>query len=111
MAESLASKACVPCTGGVPPLTAEQIRPLLARLEGWSVEGEKKLRKTYRFADFARAVAWVNRAADIAEAEGHHPDLHLSWGRVVVECLTHAIGGLSENDVILAAKLDQAFTS
>lgn len=108
MAEALTSKHCVPCEGGIPALSAEEIKPLLAQLEGWTVVSGKRLAKTYRFPDFAKALAFVNRAGAVAEAEGHHPDLHLSWGKVGVELFTHAIGGLSENDFILAAKLDEA---
>jgi 4a-hydroxytetrahydrobiopterin dehydratase len=106
VAEALTSKHCVPCEGGIPSLTAEEITPLLAQLDGWSVEGGQKLKKTYTFPDFVQALAFVNRAGDVAEAEGHHPDLYLTWGKVGVELITHAIGGLSENDFILAAKLD-----
>ena len=95
VAQSLATRSCVPCRGGTPPLTHEQIEPLLGQVEGWTVEEDKKLVKSYRFRDFA-------------EAEGHHPDLHLSWGRVGAEIWTHKIGGLTESDFILAAKLDRA---
>ena len=108
MSQSLAARTCIPCRGGLPPLTREQIAPLLEQLEGWAVEDDKKLVKSYRFRDFARALAFVNRAGEIAEAEGHHPDLHLSWGYVGVELWTHKIGGLHDNDFILAAKLDRA---
>jgi 4a-hydroxytetrahydrobiopterin dehydratase len=69
---------------------------------------DKKLQKTYTFPDFAQALAFVNRAGAVAEVEGHHPDVYLTWGKVGVEIWTHAIGGLSENDFILAAKLDEA---
>jgi 4a-hydroxytetrahydrobiopterin dehydratase len=93
----------------MPPLTHEQITSLLPQLDGWSVEDDRKLVKIYRFPDFAAGLAFVNRAGAIAEAEGHHPDLHLAWGRVRVDLLTHVIGGLTDNDFILAAKLDQAF--
>jgi 4a-hydroxytetrahydrobiopterin dehydratase len=102
------SKHCVPCEGGMPTLTDEALAPLLAQLDGWSVEGGKKLTKTYRFPGFAQALAFVNRAGAIAEKAGHPPDLLLSWGKGRVELTTHAIGGLSENDFILAAKLDGA---
>ena len=108
MAEALTSKHCVPCEGGMPALTDAEIGPLLSQLDGWAVVGGKRLVKTYRFPDFARALAFVNQAGAIAEAEGHHPDLHLTWGKVAVELTTHAIGGLSENDFILAARLDAA---
>ena len=108
MAEALTSKHCVPCEGGVPALTADEIAPLMAQLDGWSVDGVKKLTRTYTFPDFVQALAFVNRAGAVAEEEGHHPDLFLTWGKVGVELTTHAIGGLSENDFILAAKLDAA---
>ena len=108
MSQPLAARTCVPCRGGIPPLTRDQIAPLLEQLEGWACEDDKKLVKSYRFRDFARALAFVNRAGEIAETEGHHPDLHLSWGYVGVELWTHKIGGLHDNDFILAAKLDQA---
>lgn len=106
MADALTGKRCVPCEGGVPALTADEIAPLLAQVSGWSLDGSR-LTKTYRFPDFAEALAFVNRAGAVAEAEGHHPDLFLGWGRVGVELTTHAIGGLTENDFILAAKLDE----
>ncbi|MCC7369403.1 MAG: 4a-hydroxytetrahydrobiopterin dehydratase [Chloroflexi bacterium] len=109
MAESLTARQCAPCEGGVPALTPEEISLLLLQVRGWRVIDGKKLTKTYTFSDFAKALAFVNRAGTVAEAEGHHPDLLLSWGRVVAEVWTHAIGGLSENDFILAAKLDQVW--
>ena len=111
MAEALTSKRCVPCEGGIPALSEEEIAPLLAQLDGWNVVGGKRLAKTYHFPDFVQALAFVNRAGAIAEDEGHHPDLYLTWGKVGVELTTHAIGGLSENDFILAAKLDAAHKS
>src|ERR1044071_1764216 len=107
MTEALTSKHCVPCEGGIPALTEEEIRPLLTQLDGWAVDGVQKLTKAYRFPDFVQALAFVNRAGDVAEAEGHHPDRYLTWGKVGVELTTHAIGELSETDFILAAKLDQ----
>jgi 4a-hydroxytetrahydrobiopterin dehydratase len=108
VADALTSKHCVPCEGGIPALSTEEITPLLAQLDGWNVVGGKRLAKTYKFPDFAQALAFVNQAGAVAAAEGHHPDLYLSWGKVSVELITHAIGGLSENDFILAAKLDAA---
>jgi len=106
VAEALTEKHCVPCEGGIPALTPEEIEPLLAQIDGWNVVGGTRLAKTYTFPDFVQALAFVNRAGAVAEEEGHHPDLYLTWGKVGVELLTHAIGGLSENDFILAAKLD-----
>jgi 4a-hydroxytetrahydrobiopterin dehydratase len=108
---SLADYPCVPCRGGVPPLTAEQIAPLLAQLEpGWTVEGGRKLVKRFRFKNFVQAVAFVNRITPIAEAEGHHPDLYVAWGKVEVYLWTHKIDGLTESDFYMAAKLDRAFS-
>jgi 4a-hydroxytetrahydrobiopterin dehydratase len=106
----LAERRCVPCEGGTPPLTTEQIAPLLGQLEGWHIEdaGEhEQLVKAYRFRDFVTAVDFVNRITPIAEAEGHHPDLLVTWGGVRVQLWTHAAGGLTDNDFILAAKIDQ----
>ena len=107
MAEALTSKHCVPCEGGMPSLTAAEIPPLLSQVTGWAVDGDMKLTKTYEFPDFAQALSFVNRAGAVAEDEGHHPDLFLTWGKVGVELTTHAVGGLTENDFILAAKLDE----
>ncbi|RLB66136.1 MAG: 4a-hydroxytetrahydrobiopterin dehydratase [Deltaproteobacteria bacterium] len=103
----LASKSCVPCRGGVPPLTREQIEPLLDQLSAWSVETGHHLTKSYDFDDFATALDFVNRVGQVAEQEGHHPDLLLSWGKVSIDLWTHKIDGLSESDFILAAKCDQ----
>ena len=107
MTGSLAERHCVPCEGGTPPLTGSKIEPLLAELEGWEVQEGKRLTKTYRFPDFVKAVDFVNAITPVAEAEGHHPDLTVGWGEVGVTLWTHAIGGLSENDFILAAKIDR----
>src|SRR5215204_505684 len=108
MTENLASKHCVPCHGGVPRLTAEEIEPLLAQLEGWRVVEEHHLSKEYKFKNFADALAFVNRLGETAEAEGHHPDIEFGWGYARVIIYTHAIGGLSESDFILAARIDAA---
>jgi 4a-hydroxytetrahydrobiopterin dehydratase len=110
MSDDLAAKSCVPCRGGVPPLAGAALEQLLERLgpNGWRVVAGHHLEKSYAFPDFARALAFVDRAGAIAEAEGHHPDLHLSWGKVVVEIWTHKIDGLTESDFVLAAKLDAA---
>jgi 4a-hydroxytetrahydrobiopterin dehydratase len=103
----LANKHCVPCRGGVPPLAGAALDDLKAQLAGWEVVSEHHLEKTYTFPDFQKALVFVNRAGAIAEQEGHHPDLHLSWGKVGVEIWTHKIDGLTESDFILAAKIDQ----
>ena len=103
----LTNKHCVPCRGGVPPLAGAALDDLKAQLAGWEVVREHHLEKTYTFPDFQKALVFVNRAGAIAEQEGHHPDLHLSWGKVGVEIWTHKIDGLTESDFILAAKIDQ----
>lgn len=104
----LAAKKCIPCEGGVFPLTKEEASTLLAQLKGWELsDGAKKIEKSWKFDDFAKALAFVNAVGALAEAESHHPEIELAWGKVEVELSTHAIGGLSENDFILAAKIDQ----
>lgn len=104
----LLSKTCIPCSIGAPTLTKEEIEELLPSLkDGWKVLDNKKIEKTYKFKDFASALDFVNKVGSLAEEEGHHPDLLLSWGKVVVQLWTHKIDGLHENDFILAAKIDQ----
>jgi len=104
---NLAQKHCVPCRGGVPPLKGAELENLKALVNGWEVVNEHHLAKKYTFPDFQKALDFVNRAGAIAEQEGHHPDLYLSWGKVGVEIWTHKINGLTESDFILAAKFDQ----
>ena len=104
----LASRECLPCRGGIPALTQEQQRPLLAQLQGWDVVASHHLSKTYTFPDFVTALAFVNRVGDVAEQNGHHPNLALTWGKVQVDIWTHKIDGLTESDFVLAAKCDQA---
>jgi 4a-hydroxytetrahydrobiopterin dehydratase len=104
---NLAEKHCVPCRGGVPPLKGEELSRLSAQVPGWSVVSEHHLEKEFQFPDFKTALEFVNHAGAIAEAEGHHPDLYLSWGKVGVKTWTHKIDGLTESDFILAAKIDQ----
>jgi len=101
----LHKKKCVPCESGGTPMPDREVRDNLARLDGWQLDG-KKIRREFVFKDFLEAMTFVNRIAGVAEQEGHHPDLHIHWNRVVVELWTHSIGGLSENDFILAAKID-----
>lgn len=106
----LAEQSCVPCKGGVPPMEAEEAERLIARLdEGWDVVETHHLERTYEFPDFAEALAFVNAIGEIAEEQGHHPDIHLAWGRVGVEIWTHKIDGLTESDFVLAAKFDRAY--
>ena len=105
----LASQHCVPCRGGVPPLAGDALLALASQLPEWQVVNNHHITRTFRFPDFQTALAFVNRAGAIAEAEGHHPDLTLAWGRVDVLTYTHKIDGLTESDFILAAKIDQAY--
>jgi 4a-hydroxytetrahydrobiopterin dehydratase len=102
---SLDQKHCVPCRGGVPPLGGEELQRLQAEVPGWSVVGGHHLERSFSFPDFRTALDFVNRAGEIAEQEGHHPDMCLSWGRVDVKIWTHKIDGLTESDFILAAKI------
>ena len=107
-ASSLASEACVPCRGGVPPLKGEELSALARELgNGWRVAGEHHLEKEFAFRDFAEALAFTNRVGALAEEEGHHPDIYLAWGKVRITIWTHKIDGLSRSDFVLAAKIDQ----
>ncbi len=110
-APALAERQCIPCAGGTPPLTPEEVGPLLAQLEGWEVVDNHHLTKQYKFRNFAEALAFVNRVGELAEEEGHHPDLHLAWGKVGVEIWTHKIDGLSESDFVFSAKCDRLFAA
>lgn len=105
----LASRQCVPCKGGTPPLRGEPLAMLGREVPGWSVEREHHLTRTFTFPDFAQALAFVNRVGAIAEAQGHHPDIYLTWGKARVDIWTHKIDGLTESDFILAAKIDQVY--
>lgn len=104
----LTQRRCTPCEGGTPKLAGEELQRYAVVLPSWTVVDEHQIEKEYRFPDFAQALAFVNRLGAVAEAEGHHPDVFLAWGRVKVTLWTHAIDGLSENDFILAAKADAA---
>ena len=104
----LATRICVPCQGGVPPLTAAEIAPYMDEMpEGWECVDDHHLRKAFTFPDFVTALEFVNRVGGLAEAVGHHPDLHLSWGKVVFTVWTHKIDGLAEADFVFAAKAEQ----
>lgn len=103
---TLVMKKCVPCRGGVPALEPDAVRSLLREIDGWEVIDGHHLSKELKFPDFATALAFVNRIGQVAEAEGHHPDLALSWGQVGIRIWTHKIDGLTESDFILAAKID-----
>lgn len=106
MVMNLLNKKCVPCESGTPPLTAEEIEKYLPEVPRWEVFDSKKISREFKFKDFKEAMTFVNKAADLAESEGHHPDIYIhGWNKVRLELSTHAIGGLSENDFILAAKI------
>ena len=101
------NKKCVPCEGGVPPLGEKEIQQLLLELGAdWKVSAKGHLHKEYIFKNFMDAIDFANKIAVIAESEGHHPDLSICWGRCAVELWTHAVDGLTENDFIVAAKVD-----
>jgi len=106
---SLKDRRCVPCEGGTPPLDNATTTQLLGQISGWTVapeEGQPRLRKRLQFVDFLAAMAFVDKIAALAEEEAHHPDFCVHYSRVDVTLWTHAVGGLSENDFILAAKID-----
>ena len=104
----LRQKSCQPCEGGMAPLPRVEAERLLESLDGWELEGsEATIRRRWKVKDFMAGIAFLDRVAEVAEAEGHHPDIHLTGYRhVTIELTTHAINGLSENDFILAAKID-----
>ena len=106
----LVRKHCTPCRGGIPPLAGAALAAFQDKLPSWKVIDGHHLAKSFAFPDFRTALDFVNRVGGIAEEEGHHPDLRLSWGKVDVETYTHKINGLSENDFILAAKIDVTFS-
>jgi 4a-hydroxytetrahydrobiopterin dehydratase len=107
MSEDLAQKDCVPCKGGVPPLGREEIARLLGEVSRWALKGDHKIFRRFTFADFAEAWALVGRVAELAEQQGHHPDIAFGWGYAEFTIWTHAIDGLTESDFILAAKIDE----
>jgi 4a-hydroxytetrahydrobiopterin dehydratase len=110
METPLAGRHCVACEPGTPPLPQAEVGRLLTQLDGWEVdetESHLQLVKTYKFKGFMPGVEFVNRIARIAEEEAHHPDILLRYGAVTVQLWTHAAGGLTENDFILAAKVDE----
>lgn len=110
MATPLAQRHCEVCTPETPTLTRQEVDKQLKEIPGWAVkeqDGRLELTRTFKFKGFMPGVELTNRIAQIAEEEGHHPDLHLSYGSLQVDLTTHAAGGLTENDFILAAKIDQ----
>ena len=105
----LSAKSCVPCRGGVPALKGKDLHPLHSQLRGgWKIIQEHHLSKTYEFSNFIDGLKFVDRVGAVAEQEGHHPDIYLTWGKVRVDIYTHKVDGLTESDFILAAKADKA---
>lgn len=104
----LSQKKCVPCEEGTPPLTTEQITSLQKQLQlDWELVEERKIKHGFRFRNFKEAIKFVNRVAELAEEEQHHPNIKIFYNKVIIELTTHAIGGLSENDFIMASKIER----
>ncbi len=107
MPEQLADKQCVPCRGGVPPLKGKELEQFHPEVPRWEIVNQHHLRREFKFPDFKQALDFVNRVGNLAEEQGHHPDILLSWGKADVTIWTHKIDGLTESDFILAAKIDR----
>ena len=109
----LADKKCIPCKGGIPPFNMSEIHKYLKKVDGWNVkENQSKsfyLIKEFKFKNFLESQDFVNKVGEIAEKEGHHPDISFGWGYAKIRIFTHSIKGLAESDFILAAKVDQLF--
>jgi 4a-hydroxytetrahydrobiopterin dehydratase len=104
----LSTKKCIPCEGGIPPLTGKEINDYKKLIsEDWKVIEDNKITREFYFVSYRHTIDFINKVADIAEKEGHHPVLHIYFGRAVTELWTHSINGLSENDFILASKIDK----
>jgi 4a-hydroxytetrahydrobiopterin dehydratase len=104
---TLASKTCVPCRGDVPALKGVALHDLSHQLPNWNVVDEHHITRTFTFPDFLKALDFVNRVGKVAEEQGHHPDILLTWGKVEITLWTHKVKGLTESDFIMAAKIDQ----
>lgn len=104
---SLADKSCIPCRGGVPRLSASEIAGLRSQVPDWDVVDEHHLVRLFKFPDFRSALGFVNKVGELAEEQGHHPDILLGWGKAEITTWTHAVNGLTESDFILAAKIDR----
>jgi 4a-hydroxytetrahydrobiopterin dehydratase len=107
MTEHLADKQCVPCRGGVPPLKGKEVEDLKRIVPTWNLVNEHHITREFKFPDFAKALAFVNRVGAQAEEQGHHPDIFLAWGKVGITLWTHKVDGLTESDFIMAAKIDR----
>ena len=107
----LADKKCVPCEGGIPSFDIKEIHKYLKKVDGWDVKSDDQktyyLIKEFKFDDFLKSIQFINKVGDIAETEGHHPDIWFGWGYAKIKIFTHAINGLHESDFVLAAKIDK----
>ncbi len=112
MTETLAEKTCTPCRGGVPPLAREEALRFQSQAPDWALrDDDRRIERTFRFHNFREALAFVQRVGELAEAEGHHPDISFGWGYATVSLSTKKIKGLHENDFIMASKIDRMFPS
>jgi 4a-hydroxytetrahydrobiopterin dehydratase len=108
----LAQKECVPCKGGIPPLAGHDLARLAQQVNaGWRVVNEHHLERDFKFQDFRQALQFTNRVGELAEAQNHHPNIYLAWGKVKLTLWTHKIDGLTESDFVFAAKVDQLPTT
>ena len=103
----LASKTCVPCRGGVPALAGKELEELAKQVPQWKVADGHHITRSFAFPDFRQALVFVNKVGELAESQGHHPDILLSWGKAEITIWTHKINGLTESDFVLAAKIDK----
>jgi len=106
----LAERQCVPCRGGMPPMKGDEITEMSSQLPDWQVVNEHHLQRNYRFKDFRETLDFVNRVGELAEEQGHHPDICFGWGKADITIWTHKIDGLTESDFVLAAKIDKLHT-
>ncbi len=109
MTDDLTNKHCIPCEEGDPPLPDEREDEMKVQIPNWLLlrDGEHKLRRQFKFKDFMAAIGFINKVAKIADSEGHHPDIYVFYNKVQLDLFTHAVGGLSENDFIMASKIDE----
>jgi len=106
--DNLAQKKCVPCQGGIAPLAGEKLESYKPKIgKDWKIINSHHLEKEFRFKDFKQALEFTDKVGELAESQGHHPDILLTWGKVKISLFTHKIDGLHENDFIMAAKIDE----
>ena len=109
MPEDLASQNCVPCRGGVPPMKGRELQRILQLVSEWKAVNEHHITRLFTFPDFKQALEFVNAVGEIAEQQGHHPDILLTWGKAEITLWTHKIDGLTQSDFIMAAKIDRLY--